>query len=193
MSTTDMEPAAPSAADYSAHGIKQPHQVGETVLEVKDIVLRFGGVVAIKNISFDVRKGEIRAIIGPNGAGKSSMLNVINGFYHPQEGEIWFNGKKRGPMRPSGDSLMGNLIRTHWPAFLAVEPDLAFLWMVEAVDHIQHRRFSGAVWADDRSDLALADVEADILDGDDPAEAQDDVLHLEDGFANLVRLLDPMG
>ncbi|TYO88261.1 amino acid/amide ABC transporter ATP-binding protein 1 (HAAT family) [Oceanicella actignis] len=81
------------------HGIP-PRVIGEPVMEMKHITLRFGGVTAIKDISFDIREGEIRAIIGPNGAGKSSMLNVINGFYHPQEGEIWFRGKKRGPMKP---------------------------------------------------------------------------------------------
>ncbi|MCL5778210.1 ABC transporter ATP-binding protein [Limibaculum sp. FT325] len=69
-------------------------------MDIRNITLRFGGVVAIKDISFDIREGEIRAIIGPNGAGKSSMLNVINGFYHPQEGEIWFRGEKRGSMKP---------------------------------------------------------------------------------------------
>ena len=75
-------------------------RIGPVVLEVKNITLRFGGVTAIKDISFDIREGEIRAIIGPNGAGKSSMLNVISGFYHPQEGEIWFRGQKRPPMKP---------------------------------------------------------------------------------------------
>ena len=74
--------------------------VGPQMMDIKNIVLRFGGVTAIKDVSFDILKGEIRAIIGPNGAGKSSMLNVINGFYHPQEGEIWFNGKKRPSMKP---------------------------------------------------------------------------------------------
>ena len=74
--------------------------IGGTLMEMKNITLRFGGVTAIKDITFDIREGEIRAIIGPNGAGKSSMLNVINGFYHPQEGEVWFEGRKRGPMRP---------------------------------------------------------------------------------------------
>ncbi|MEM0922378.1 MAG: ABC transporter ATP-binding protein [Pseudomonadota bacterium] len=69
-------------------------------MEMKNITLRFGGVTALKDISFDILEGEIRAIIGPNGAGKSSMLNVINGFYHPQEGEVWFRGAKRGPMKP---------------------------------------------------------------------------------------------
>ncbi|MEO1677552.1 MAG: ABC transporter ATP-binding protein [Pseudomonadota bacterium] len=74
--------------------------IGGTVMEMKNITLRFGGVTAIKDISFDIREGEIRAIIGPNGAGKSSMLNVISGFYTPQEGEVWFRGAKRPPMKP---------------------------------------------------------------------------------------------
>lgn len=74
--------------------------VGPQMMDIKNITLRFGGVTAISDVGFDILKGEVRAIIGPNGAGKSSMLNVINGFYHPQEGEIWFNGKKRGSLRP---------------------------------------------------------------------------------------------
>ncbi|MBR9769089.1 MAG: ABC transporter ATP-binding protein [Paracoccaceae bacterium] len=75
-------------------------QIGGTVMDMRNITLRFGGVTAIKDISFDIREGEIRAIIGPNGAGKSSMLNVISGFYVPQEGEVYFRGQKRAPMRP---------------------------------------------------------------------------------------------
>jgi len=75
-------------------------QIGGTVMDMRNITLRFGGVMAIKDISFDIREGEIRAIIGPNGAGKSSMLNVISGFYVPQEGEVFFRGQKRAPMRP---------------------------------------------------------------------------------------------
>ena len=75
-------------------------QVGGTVMDMRNITLRFGGVTAIKDISFDIREGEIRAIIGPNGAGKSSMLNVISGFYVPQEGDVYFRGQKRAPMRP---------------------------------------------------------------------------------------------
>ena len=75
-------------------------KIGGVMMEMKNITLRFGGVVAIKDISFDIREGEIRAIIGPNGAGKSSMLNVISGFYVPQEGEVWFRGAPRPAMRP---------------------------------------------------------------------------------------------
>ncbi|MEM7221750.1 MAG: ABC transporter ATP-binding protein [Pseudomonadota bacterium] len=73
---------------------------GETLLEVEGISLSFGGVKAISNVSFDIKEHEIRAIIGPNGAGKSSMLNVINGFYHPQEGRITYRGRTRSQMRP---------------------------------------------------------------------------------------------
>ena len=74
--------------------------IGPAVMEMRNITLRFGGVVAISDISFDIREGEIRAIIGPNGAGKSSMLNVINGFYHPQEGQVLYKGEVRKPMKP---------------------------------------------------------------------------------------------
>ncbi|PHP66510.1 ABC transporter ATP-binding protein [Zhengella mangrovi] len=84
---------------------------GETLLAVENVSLSFGGVKAITNISFDIRKGEIRAIIGPNGAGKTSMLNVINGFYHPQEGTITYRGEKRSQMR-STDAARQGIART---------------------------------------------------------------------------------
>ena len=67
--------------------------IGDVILDVKNISLRFGGVQALTNISFDVREHEIRAIIGPNGAGKSSMLNCINGVYSPSEGTITYRGQ----------------------------------------------------------------------------------------------------
>jgi branched-chain amino acid transport system ATP-binding protein len=73
---------------------------GDVLLDVRNVSLRFGGVKAISDISFDIRKGEVRAIIGPNGAGKTSMLNVINGFYTPQEGSIVFRGKERKKIAP---------------------------------------------------------------------------------------------
>ena len=72
--------------------------IGDVILDLKNISLRFGGVKALTDISFDVCEHEIRAIIGPNGAGKSSMLNVINGVYRPQEGEIIFRGEHRHDM-----------------------------------------------------------------------------------------------
>ena len=74
--------------------------VGDVLLSVENISLGFGGVKALTDISFDIRKGEVRAIIGPNGAGKSSMLNCINGFYHPQRGTITYKGVPRSRMKP---------------------------------------------------------------------------------------------
>jgi branched-chain amino acid transport system ATP-binding protein len=68
-------------------------KVGDVILAVQNISLRFGGVKALTDISFDVHEHEVRAIIGPNGAGKSSMLNCINGVYQPQEGSITFRGQ----------------------------------------------------------------------------------------------------
>ena len=64
----------------------------EVLLQVDGVALAFGGVRALRDVSFNIRKGEIRAIIGPNGAGKTSMLNVINGFYHPDHCSITFKG-----------------------------------------------------------------------------------------------------
>ena len=68
-------------------------KIGDVILDVRNISLRFGGVKALTDISFDVREHEVRAIIGPNGAGKSSMLNCINGVYSPQEGSITLRGQ----------------------------------------------------------------------------------------------------
>ncbi len=82
-------------------------QKGDVLLDVQHISLSFGGVKAITDVSFNILKGEIRAIIGPNGAGKTSMLNVINGFYHPQQGRITFKGQTRARMRPHEAAAQG--------------------------------------------------------------------------------------
>jgi branched-chain amino acid transport system ATP-binding protein len=82
-------------------------QIGEVVLNVEDISLAFGGVKALSEISFELRRHEILAIIGPNGAGKSSMLNCINGFYHPQQGRITYKGVTRRAMRPHEAASQG--------------------------------------------------------------------------------------
>jgi branched-chain amino acid transport system ATP-binding protein len=80
---------------------------GEPLLNVENVSLSFGGVRAIRDVSFDIKPGEIRAIIGPNGAGKTSMLNVINGFYHPQQGRITYKGATRRRMRPHQAAAQG--------------------------------------------------------------------------------------
>ncbi len=81
--------------------------IGDVILDVQNISLRFGGVKALTNISFNVKEHEIRSIIGPNGAGKSSMLNCINGVYTPQEGSITFRGQKFDHMNSRQVAEMG--------------------------------------------------------------------------------------
>ena len=81
--------------------------IGDVILDVQNISLRFGGVKALTDISFNVREHEIRAIIGPNGAGKSSMLNCINGVYTPQEGSITFRGQTFDHMDSHQVATMG--------------------------------------------------------------------------------------
>lgn len=64
------------------------------ILTVKNLTKKFGGLVAINNLSFEVYPGQIRAIIGPNGAGKTTLYNVISKFYTPTSGEIFFNQRR---------------------------------------------------------------------------------------------------
>ena len=77
------------------------------ILAVENVSLAFGGVKALQEVSFDVKEHEIRAIIGPNGAGKSSMLNVLNGVYHPQKGKIVFRSREFRGMNPHVAASLG--------------------------------------------------------------------------------------
>jgi branched-chain amino acid transport system ATP-binding protein len=95
----------------SAASEPKERRIGDVILSVQNISLSFGGVRALTNISFDVRQHEVLAIIGPNGAGKSSMLNVINGFYHPQEGKVIHKGKERVKMK-NHDAARSGIART---------------------------------------------------------------------------------
>jgi branched-chain amino acid transport system ATP-binding protein len=80
-------------------------------IKVDNISLSFGGVRALSDISVDIQDKEILAIIGPNGAGKTCLLNCINGFYKPQQGEIYFQGKRITRIRPDRAARLG-LART---------------------------------------------------------------------------------
>ena len=82
-------------------------KIGDVILDIQNISLRFGGVKALTDISFNVREHEIRSIIGPNGAGKSSMLNCINGVYTPSEGRITFKGQTFANMNSRQVAEMG--------------------------------------------------------------------------------------
>jgi branched-chain amino acid transport system ATP-binding protein len=81
------------------------------LLEVKEITKRFGGLVALNNVSFAVESGEIRGLIGPNGAGKSVMFKTISGFYRPARGQIFYQGEDITGQRASYIAERG-LVRT---------------------------------------------------------------------------------
>ncbi|MFG1262068.1 ATP-binding cassette domain-containing protein [Xanthobacter aminoxidans] len=74
---------------------------GPVLMQVSGVAVAFGGVKALTDVSLAIHEGEILSIIGPNGAGKTSLLNVINGVYHPRSGTITFAGKERARMRPA--------------------------------------------------------------------------------------------
>jgi len=78
-----------------------------SIIKIENLNLGFGGVKALSDISIEVKEKEILAIIGPNGAGKTCILNCINGFYKPQEGEIYFKGKRITRMRPDRVAKLG--------------------------------------------------------------------------------------
>jgi len=79
----------------------------DTLLELKDIQMYFGKVAALSGVSLQVRKGDIHSVIGPNGAGKTVMMNIINGLYRPQKGEIRFKGQLINKVRPYERASLG--------------------------------------------------------------------------------------
>ena len=138
---------------------------GEVVLDVRNISLRFGGVNALTDISFDVREHEVRAIIGPNGAGKSSLLNCINGVYTPQQGHITFRGRTFAQMSSRQVAEMG-VARTF--------QNLALFKGMSVLDNIMSGRnlkmhtnlFQQAIWfgAAEREEIAHREVVERIID-----------------------------
>jgi branched-chain amino acid transport system ATP-binding protein len=83
------EPAPTGGAGGEDSGVHDP----DVLLEVDHVTLRFGGVVALNDVSFSLRKGEIFGLIGPNGAGKTTCFNAMTGVYRPTSGAIRFNGE----------------------------------------------------------------------------------------------------
>jgi branched-chain amino acid transport system ATP-binding protein len=74
--------------------------MNEVLLEVKEVTKNFGGLQAIGQVSFQVRKGEIFSVIGPNGAGKTTLFNLITAFLPPTRGEIFFKGERISGLKP---------------------------------------------------------------------------------------------
>ena len=77
------------------------------LLEVNGITKRFGGLVAVNDLSLSLDKGQILGLIGPNGAGKTTAFNMISGFYKPDEGEVFFDEKKINGLRPDQICKLG--------------------------------------------------------------------------------------
>ncbi len=140
-------------------------KIGGVLMEMKNITLRFGGVKAITDISFDIREGEIRAIIGPNGAGKSSMLNVISGFYVPQEGEVWFRGQKRPPMKPYQVAQQG-IARTFQNIALFEGMSVLDNVMTGRLTHMKTGMLAQAIWkgAAEKEEVENREVVEKIID-----------------------------
>ena len=134
-----------SAQSAQGYETADGRKIGGPVMEMENITLRFGGVTAIENISFDILEGEIRAIIGPNGAGKSSMLNVINGFYHPQEGQILYHGKERKPLKPYQIAYQG-IARTFQNIALFKGMTTLDNIMTGRLTHMKTNLLSQALW-----------------------------------------------
>ena len=78
-----------------------------SLLEVRGVTLRFGGIVALDRVSFEVEKGEVFAIVGPNGAGKSTLFNLISRFHDPDEGDVRFAGRSMVGLPASGVAALG--------------------------------------------------------------------------------------
>jgi len=77
------------------------------LLDISHLVLRFGGVTALQDVSFSVQESALNAIIGPNGAGKTSLLNCVSGVYHPQQGRIVFDGQDVTRLGPAARTRLG--------------------------------------------------------------------------------------
>ncbi|MFA5537258.1 MAG: ABC transporter ATP-binding protein, partial [Bacillota bacterium] len=77
------------------------------LLEVNNLTLSFGGLMAVNNLSFEIRENAIQSLIGPNGAGKTSAFNCLTGFYRPEKGEVIFDGKNIIKLKPHKITQLG--------------------------------------------------------------------------------------
>lgn len=110
--------------------------VSNTLLEVKDATIRFGGLVAVNNVSFKIQKGDLFGLIGPNGAGKTTCFNLITGVYKPTSGHILFDEKEIGGVSPSKIASLG-ITRTFQN--IRLFPHLSVLDNVVVGAYLRHR------------------------------------------------------
>lgn len=117
-----------------------------SLLQVKHVYKFFGGLAAVTDVSFDIHPGEILALIGPNGAGKTTVFNVVNGFYSPSKGEIWFKDRNISGMKPHRICRMG-MART----FQVVKP----LQRMSVLDNVVASAFLRAESKEKATEVAL--------------------------------------
>jgi branched-chain amino acid transport system ATP-binding protein len=135
------------------------------ILEVDEINLRFGGVTAINDVSFEVAEGELFAIIGPNGAGKTSIFNTISQVYHPQQGDIRWRGESIMGLRPDRVAALG-IART----FQNIElfPQMTVIDNLLTGRHVRMKQsiFTSALWVGPakREEMANRRKVEDIID-----------------------------
>jgi branched-chain amino acid transport system ATP-binding protein len=115
------------------------------ILDARNVTLRFGGVTALQDVTFDVTENELFAIIGPNGAGKTSIFNCLNGVYHPQEGTIRFDGTEVLGMRPSATAGLG-IARTFQNLGLFVNLNVIDNLMLGRHHLMKTGFLAGAIW-----------------------------------------------
>ena len=138
---------------------------GEPLLQVDNITLRFGGVTAISDVSFDVQPGELFAIIGPNGAGKTSIFNTISQVYRPQEGDIRFEGASIMGHRPDYVAELG-IARTFQNIELFAQMNVIDNLLTGRHIRMKSSWLAGAMWfgAAKREEMANRRRVEDIID-----------------------------
>lgn len=127
------------------------------LLEVKKVSMFFGGLAAISDVSFEIRKGEILGLIGPNGAGKTTMFNVVNGFFNPTKGEVFFKGKKISGLKPHQICKLG-VART----FQVVKP----LQRMSVLDNVIASAFLRVKSRAEADEIAVETIKFTGLDDD---------------------------
>lgn len=114
---------------------------GDTILRIEALTRRFGGITAVANVSFEVRRGTITAVIGPNGAGKTTLFHLLSGRYKPDDGRVYLDGESLTGLPPHRVSARG-LIRTYQTVSLFAE-----MTVHENLLTGYHRRHRAGLWS----------------------------------------------
>ena len=155
----------------------------DVVIKIEGVTKRFGGLIALNNVSFNIYRGEILGVIGPNGAGKTTLFNCITGVYSPEEGRIYFNDFDITGMPPHKITQLG-IVKTHQ----IVKPFNEFTVLENAMIGALFGKRAGKISKEEAEEIALRNLELVGL-----AEKKDELaagltLH-EKKFLELARAL----